>query len=119
MQNLDKFKHLDSFSELTRNEKLMASLNVVFLGILITFTVLILIMIMTKIMTKIMSEIRSKPPKEEIDQTSAIVAAITVSLAQLLEVDSRQIKITKISRNEESLNDWQNATINKIGGNHA
>jgi len=132
MNALDKFKHAETFANMPLNEKLVATGNVILLGMGITFLALVLIWALTVLMSKVIQSLEksaetskmktsgasAKAPEapkapavvavEETDDLE-LVAVITAAVAAAMNTSVNNIHVSSITRTNDTSPTWGRA----------
>ncbi len=122
MQVLESFKHADTFAQMPLNDRLVATLYVILLGMGITFIALILIWGLTTLMSKIVAGVDNtqKPvaataakstanaatATAAVEDDTELVAVITAAVAATLGTSSSQFVVTNITRTVDQTPVW-------------
>ena len=131
---LESFKHADTFSQMSMGDKLIATGNVILLGMGITLTALVLIWGVTVLMSFVVrameksQEIRKVPSKsapavmpvdevstaqiQEDEDEEELIAVIAAAIAASLNTSMDNIKVTNIRRVSDNTPVW-----GKVGRN--
>lgn len=123
MSLLDKFANPETMQTLTFGEKMLATFYTTVLGMLITFSALVLIWALTIILSKIVRSIENKGKAEIIEVEEApktveeipvaseeddeeLVAVISAAVAASLNTSIHNIVVTNISRVDDKTPSW-------------
>lgn len=129
MNVLERFKHAETFVEMDLGERLLATGYVIILGMIITFTALVLIWFLTAVMSKTIQKFESKNSVVKVKAGSTapvatpapapvvtsvvageddgeLIAVITAAIAASLNTSMHNIRVSNIRRISDSTPVW-------------
>lgn len=129
MNVLERFKHAETFVEMDLGERLLATGYVIILGMVITFTALVLIWFLTAVMSKTIQKLESKNSVVKVkagpaapvatpapapvvnsvvvdEDDGELIAVITAAIAASLNTSLHNIRVSNIRRISDSTPVW-------------
>ncbi len=135
MHVLDNFKHADTFVQMSKSDKLIATGYVIILGMGITFIALVLIWWITVLMSKTihkfeakanLTEVKTLSPQKSaplatpviealtVEDDYELVAVITAAIASSLSTSVQSIRVTNIRRITDATPTWGKSGRNDV-----